>query len=54
MLGKKLFKAYIVETFMVLIFLIFKFLIFILLLWAILLDFNRHCEYGRLNKFYFL
>ena len=41
---------YIGETFTVLIFLVFKFLIFILLLWDILLDFTRHCEYGRLNK----
>ena len=22
------------------------------MLWDILLDFSRHCEYGRLNKFY--
>ena len=37
--------------FTVLFFLIFKSLFFILLLWDILLDFTRHCEYGRLNKF---
>ena len=40
--------------FTVLIFLIFKFLIFILLLRNILLDFTRHCEYNRLNKFLFI